>query len=168
LSDAEMDVLVVRALSRMPRYAPSRGFADRVMSRVRMPQPRSLVLSRRALAWAAQPRRALALAGAYVVAAVLGLAVAVPWLLASVPSLRVVYDQAAGRIAAWAGDLLLSVASWWVSSGFAEATTALPTSGFSLWLTIGAVTFAYTGAAVGLHFLLRTPKAAHAPARVSA
>ena len=81
LSDMELDALVVRSLSRLPAHAPSRVFSDKVMNRVGLPSPRAVVRYRRARAWLAEPRRALALGGAYAILAVVALVVAVPWLV---------------------------------------------------------------------------------------
>ena len=81
LSPSDLDQALVRDLSRLPQYSPSRAFSAAVMARVRLPQPRAVVLYRRARTWALEPRRALTLGGAYAVVASVALWLAVPWIL---------------------------------------------------------------------------------------
>jgi len=44
LEQDELDRLITRELSRLPCFAPSRGFQGRVMAQVRLPEPRALVV----------------------------------------------------------------------------------------------------------------------------
>ncbi len=162
LNDTELDAFVVRALSRLPAHAPSRRFADSVMARVQQPQPRPVVVYRRARAWVSQPRRALTLAGAYVAAATVALVVAVPWLVQHSPALQLGLDWTLAQAGGLIRDASLGLASWWVGSGLADATRAVPRSGAKLWLSLVSLTTVYGGCAVGLHLLLRAPRVAHA------
>jgi hypothetical protein len=168
LSDKEFDTLVVRELSRLPAHAPSRGFADRVMARVQLPQPRAVVLWRRARAWALEPRRAFVLAGAYAAAASIGLILAVPWVLQQAPALGAAVDWVAARVAGGVRELALDAAGWMVASGVAARMRDVSLSATQLWA--GGILFAvaYAGCAFGLHRLLRAPKVAHASVRVDA
>jgi hypothetical protein len=159
LTDNEMDAVVVRALSRLVAHAPSRSFASNVMVRVALPQPGPVVLFHRARAWASQPSHAMALAGGYALSAILAMAVVVPWLVGQLPAIRSV----AGWLVARGGELarqgLVTAAEWSVASGLAGLAQSLPLSGPRIWLAGVAVIVAYAGCAVGLHILLRTPKA---------
>lgn len=168
MTDTELDALIVRALSRLPSCAPTPRFASNVMARVELPQPRLLVLGRRAVSWVREPRRALAFAGVYAVAAGLALVVAVPWLFANFPALQLGLDWAMTQTATLMRNTSLSAASWWVSSGIADATRVVPRSGPALWLSIGTLAAGYAGAAFGLHVLLRAPRVTDAPVHASA
>jgi len=163
LTDAELDAAVVRALSRLSPFAPSHGFGDRVMARVQLPQPAPVVLYHRARAWAAQPRHALALAGGYAASALLATAVVVPWLLARLPEIGFTAEWVAGRLTAAARQGLLTLAQWAASSGAADLLGSLSLSGGRLWLAISSLTLGYAGCAVGLHYLLRTPRGKDVP-----
>ena len=166
LRDAELDATVVRALSRLPSHAPTRGFADRVMARVRLPQPSPVVLYRRARAWAAQPRHALALASGYAAAALIAMAFVVPWLLAHLPAIGFTAEWAAGRASGAARQGLLTLAQWVTSSGAADRFQSLSLSGGRLWLAISALTLGYAGCAAGLHYFLRTPRGKDVPVQL--
>lgn len=164
LGDAELDATVVRALSRLPSHAPSRGFADRVMARVQLPQPSPVVLYRRARAWAAQPRHALALAGGYAASALVAMALVVPWLLAHLPAISFTAEWVAGRASGAARQGVLTLARWVASSGAADLLQ--PLSGGRLWLAISALTLGYAGCAAGLHYFLRTPRGKDVPVQL--
>jgi hypothetical protein len=166
LDDADMDATVVKVLSRLPVIAPSRGFADRVMARVNLPQPGPVVLYRRARAWAAQPRHALALAGGYAVSAVVAIMIVVPWLLARLPQIGFAGQWAIARASGAAREALLTVAGWTVSSGAADLFRSLQLSGGRLWLAIAALTIGYAGCALGLHHLLRAPRGKDVPVQL--
>jgi hypothetical protein len=148
----------VRSLSRLPAYAPSRGFEAAVMARVVLPQPRAVTLYRRAVAWAAEPRRALALAGSYAVAALVALGVAVPWLLAHSPQISFGFDWALGRSLALVHQASAAFAAWTLSSGLAERFQSLPISSPAALAAASLIAAAYAGCAVGLRYLLRTPR----------
>ena len=162
LTDTELDELIVRSLSRLPTYGPSRGFADRVMNRVALPSPAPVVAWRRARSWARQPRRAMALAGAYVLTATIAMIVAVPWLLSNSPALRHGWDWVMARGAGAFRDIAFTVASWTVSSGIAGLFKSIPLSGPQVWAVALGATAAYAGCAIGLHRLLRAPRASNA------
>lgn len=161
-SDNELDALVVRSLSRLPGHAPSRAFADKVMDRVALPSPRAVTRYRRARAWLVEPRRALILAGAYAVVAVISLAVAVPWLLNNSPAIRFAFDWSTSRGELMARGIALAAARWTVSSGLASVVSALGLTSRQLWALAAGAAVMYAGCAIGLHSLLRTPKASHA------
>ncbi len=158
LSELEMDAIVVRSLARLGARAPSRGFADRVMSRVALPQPRAVVLYHRARAWAAEPRHALALAGAYALSAVVALAVVVPWLLVQLPAIGFLANRVETKVVALVRDGVVAVAEWLLSVGLTDALRSLPISATGLWVGGIGLALGYAGCAVGLHLLLRAPK----------
>lgn len=162
LTDIEFDALVVRSLARLSSHAPSRVFADKVMNRVQLPAPRPLLAYRRVKSWARQPRRALALAGAYAGLASIALLVAVPWLLGNSPALRFAFDWTVGKGVGLFRDLAISVTSWTMSSGLAGLFKSIPLSGPQVWVLAFTATAAYAGCAIGLHFLLRAPRDKHA------
>ena len=126
LTDQELDALVVRSLSRLPAFAPSRGFEAAVMARVLLPQPRPVALYRRAWAWAAEPRRAMVLAASYAVAALVALGTVVPWLIAHGPHISFGVDWALGRSLAVVHQASGAFAGWTLSSGLAERLQSLP------------------------------------------
>ena len=167
LSDTELDAIVVRSLSRLPMYGPSRSFSTKVMNRVALPSPRAVMAWRRARAWALQPRRALMLAGGYAVMAAVALSVAVPWLVRHSPAIAFAYDWTVTRTGGLLRDVALGVASWTVSSGLAGIFKSIPLSGPSVWALAFGATAAYAGCAVGLHYLLRAPGDKHATAQLS-
>ena len=158
LSPSELDQALVRDLSRLPLYSPSRVFAAGVMARVRRPQPRALVLYRRARAWALEPRRALVLGSAYAAVAGAALWVAVPWVFAHSPAI----DFVAGRVSSWfvgvVRDAALAAAGWAVTSGLTEFVRSLSLTGERLWFAAGTLVVGYASCAAGLHYLLRTPR----------
>jgi hypothetical protein len=166
LSNEELDALVVTALARLPVLSPSRGFADSVMAQVQLPRPLLVRHFARFRAWISQPRRALAFAGGYIVAASIALVVAVPWLVERMPAIEFAWRWVASGAATSLRDASLAVASWWVTSGLSDVAGGLPTSGAKLWMAVLALTFMYGGCAIGLHRLLRAPRMGHAPARV--
>ncbi len=161
-SDNELDALIVQRLSRLPSYAPSRAFGDKVMNRVGLPSPRAVTRYRRARAWLAEPRRALALAGAYAVFAIISLAVAVPWLINHSPAIRFALDWTSSRVALMSRGTALAAARWTLSSGLAGVFSGLKLSARQLWAIGAAVVTLYAGCAFVLQSLLRTPKASHA------
>lgn len=158
LSEQEMDAILVRTLSRLGAYAPSRAFAQRVMTRVALPQPRPVVLYHRACSWAAQPRHALALASAYAFSAVVALAVVVPWLAVRLPAIGFVADWLVTKAGMLVRDGVVAVAEWSVASGMADFVRSLPLSGAGLWIAGIGIALGYAGCAFGLHLLLRAPK----------
>lgn len=158
MSPEELDALVVGSLARLPALGPSRGFADNVMNRVQLPSPRPLVAYRRVRGWLAQPRRALAFAGAYAAVATLALIALVPWLLNNIPALSFAFDWMVARSTGLVREAALSAASWTVSSGLTGLLKSVPLSGPQIWVLSFAATAAYAGGAIGLHFLLRAPR----------
>jgi hypothetical protein len=158
LSDHDLDIVITRSLARLPHERPSAGFTSRVMDRVQLPPARALVLFRRARSWAAQPRRAAALAGSYAVMAAVTLGIVVPWITANAAAIRFAFGWGLNRIAAFGGEIGLGIAGWAVNTGLADALRSVPLSGASVWVAAGLLITAYAGCAVGLHLLLRAPK----------
>jgi hypothetical protein len=158
----ELDALIVRSLSRLPTHAPSRVFSDKVMNRVGLPSPRAVVRYRRARAWLAEPRRALALAGAYAIIAIAAMVITVPWLVQHSPAIRFAIDWSTSRAELMARGIAMASARWAITSGIAGLLKAIPVSGRQLWAVGAGVVALYAGCAYGLHALLRTPKASHA------
>ncbi|HWO88056.1 MAG TPA: hypothetical protein VNL98_02780 [Gemmatimonadales bacterium] len=169
LSDEELDLLVVRALSRLPAVSPSRGFSDRVMARVQLPPPRPLALIARARAWLSEPRRAIAFAVGYAIAASIALIITVPWLLTSVPEVRTAAQWLGSQLAAAGRDLVISTAGWAVKAGLTGALRGLSLSDPAFWVACFGVSAAYTACVVGLQRVLHAPaRRSDASARVSA
>ncbi len=158
LHDSDLDALVLRELSSLTSLAPSRGFQDRVMARVSLPQPAALVLLERARAWALQPRRAVALATAYAACVVATVLLAAPWVLAHASFLTLGATWAARQIGGWLDATALAVASWGVRSGVVEALRAAAGSGARLWATLATVAVAYAASGYCLHLLLKAPR----------
>jgi hypothetical protein len=167
LGDNDMDAVVLRALARMPRPLPSLGFADRVMARVRLPQPRAVVLMHRVRSWALEPRRALALAGAYAVAATIALGFSIPWLIQHSATIRAGTDWLTVRTSGVAREWMLTAASWAMSTGLTDLFKSLSLTGGRLWVAAGALTAGYAACALGLHFLLRAPRGTNGAVPVS-
>jgi len=162
LGDGDRDAAVIRALSRLPSYSPGPDFSDRVMLRVRLPEPKSVALMSRAVQWAREPRRAFVLAGAYAVSAAAALVLLVPWLFQNITALQLGLDWAGGRLLAFVSQGTQAAASWTVSSGLAEWFSSLSLDGMRLAFVLAGVTAAYAGCATMLRFLLRAPRGAHA------
>ncbi len=162
--DRDSDARLIRELSRLPSLSPSPGFSDRVMARVRLPQPKTLVLWGRAKTWALEPRRALALAGSYAIAASVALAYFVPWLLAHSTAIRVAADWAWAQAAGGVRDWSLAAANWVVSTGAVDWARSLPIGRGGLVLAGTGLVAAYAGCALGLRYLLREPRRAHVDA----
>jgi len=158
LDHSDLDALVLRELSRMPSYAPSRGFPDRVMARVVMPRPAALVLLQRAGAWALQPRRAVALATAYATCVVATILLAGPWVAAHASFFTLGASWVAGQVGGWLNAAALAVASWGVRSGLVDAVRSAAGTGPRLWATIATASIAYAASGYGLHVLLKAPR----------
>jgi len=167
-TDNELDAMIVRSLSRLPRHGPSRDFASRVMNRVQLPQPRAVRAYRRARVWLSQPRHAMALAAAYATVAVLALIVAVPWLFEHSPAIRLMADWTMGHVGALMREATITVAGWAVSSGLTRVIRSVSLTGPQVWALAFGATAAYTGCAVGLRHLLRAPRDKHAAATIQA
>jgi hypothetical protein len=163
LEQDDFDRLITRELSRLPSFAPSRGFGDRVMAHVRLPDPYAVVVFRRARAWALQPRRAFALAGAYAACAAIALGVVVPWGLEHAPSLSYGAGLAWTRLSAAASDLGIRLAGWVLSSRYYETLRSLPVRREHLVPLAALLTVAYAAAGVALHRLLKSPGGKRVP-----
>jgi hypothetical protein len=158
LDVGELDAAVLRQLSSLPTFGPGRGFADRVMARVRRPQPVPVVLLRRAGAWALQPRRAVSLAAAYAVCVAVGLRLAVPWVTAHAPAISVVASWIAGQASALLDAAALTAASWAVQLGVLDAIRSAAGAGPRLWAALAALTIGYAACGYGLRVLLKAPR----------
>lgn len=164
-NDKDFDARLVRELSRLPSFTPSPGFGDRVMARVRLPQPRTVVLWRRARSWAMEPRRALALAGSYAALAGVALAYLVPWLLAHSAAIRMAADWTGTQVVGALREWLFAAAGWVASSGVADRVRALPIGPGGLVVAALGLTVAYGAGAIALRYLLRAPRRAHVASR---
>jgi len=159
----DLDALIVRELSRLPAFEPSRGFSRRVMAQVRLPEPKAVVLLRRAHAWALQPRRALALAGAYAACAVVALGIAVPWVVQHSASLSYGAGLAADKTLASARELGMALAGWvWTSRSW-DALRSIPVLREHLVPFLALLSAAYAGAGVALHRLMKNPEGKRVP-----
>jgi hypothetical protein len=163
LDQDELDRIIVRELSRLPFHAPSRGFEGRVMAQVRLPAPRFVVTLRRAQAWALEPRRAFALAGAYSVCAAIALGFAVPWLIQHSAPLHSAWDTLAARSVAFARDLGMSVAGLILTSRPYETLRGLPLLREHFVPVLVLLSAAYAAAGVALHHLLKDPRGKRVP-----
>ena len=165
LDDSGLDARVVRELSRLPSLAPRPGFSDRVMARVRPPAPGAVVLFRRAVTWAREPRRALALAGAYALSATVALALLLPWLLANSAQLRTALDRVGVQVLGTLRDWALGAATWSVTSGLVDFVRSLDLGSGRVAFAAVALTACYGGCALTLHYLLRAPRGTNVPAQ---
>ena len=160
----DLDLTVLRELTALGSFAPSRGFPDRVMARVRLPQPAAVVLFRRAGAWVMQPRRAVALATAYAASVVIAVRLALPWLAAHAPALKLGVAWVGTQLGALGNAVALNVADWVVRSGAADAVRAATSSGKAVPI-LAALTIGYAVGGYGFYALLRTPRRNDALAR---
>jgi hypothetical protein len=163
LEPNDLDGIIIRELSRLPSFEPTRGFADRVMTQVRLPEPRAVVALRRARAWVLQPRRALALAGAYAACAIVALGVALPWVLQHSATLSytagTIAESALHAVREWGMALaarVLTSPSW-------ETVRSLPILREHLVPFLALLSVAYAGAGVALHRLLKAPGGKRVP-----
>jgi hypothetical protein len=157
LEQDDFDRLITRELSRLPSFAPPRDFESRVMAQVRLPDPKAVVVFRRARDWALQPRRALALAGAYAVCAAIALGVAAPWVLQHVPSLSYGASLALTKLTAAASESGMTLVGWVLSSRSYEMLRSLPVRREHIVPLAALLTVAYAAAGVALHRLLKSP-----------
>jgi len=167
LHEDELDRFITRELSRLPFHSPSRGFEGRVMAQVRLPAPRTVVALRRAQAWALEPRRAFALAGAYAACAVIALGFALPWVLHHSAPIALGLDAVGAWFVAAARDLGMRLAGWVLTSRTYETLRALPVLREHLVPILALVTAAYGAAAIALHRLLKDPRGKHVPVSTS-
>jgi hypothetical protein len=168
LSDEELDALLVRAISRLPSERPARGFADRVLARVRLPGPGPVALLGRLRAWVSHPTRPFALAASYAVVAVVALALVVPWLATHSTAIGYALDWMVARSLVLVREVALGAAGWAVSSGIAGVVDSAALSGPRLWLGGLVLTAGYALSAAGLGFLLRAPRRKDAYVRIQA
>ncbi len=152
-----LDALIVRELSRLPSLEPSRGFADRVMAQVRLPEPRAVVALRRARAWVLEPRRALALGAAYAACAIVALGFAVPWVLQHSAGIGYGAGLVADRVLAAAREAGMAVAGRIFTSPSWETLRSLPVLREHLVPLLALLSVGYAAAGVALHRLLKTP-----------
>lgn len=163
LEQDELDRRIIRELSRLPFHAPSPGFERRVMGQVRLPAPRLVVALHRAQAWAMEPRRAFALAAAYSLCAVVGLGVAVPWLMQHSAPVHTAWDTAAAWTLAVVRDVGMSLAALVLTSKPYETLREWPFLRQHLVPLLALVSAAYAAAGVALHHLLKDPRGTRVP-----
>jgi hypothetical protein len=157
LDQDDFDRFITRELSRLPSLAPPRDFEHRVMAQVRLPDPKAVIVFRRARAWVLQPRRALALAGAYAACAAIALGIAVPWGLQHAPSLAYGASLALSKVTGAASDLGMTLVGWLLASRTFETLRSLPVRREHLVPLAALLTVAYAAAGVALHRLLKSP-----------
>lgn len=158
LAADELDAVIVRELSRLPIYAPSRSFTERVMAQVALPEPRALVTLRRARAWALQPHRVLALASGYAVTAAIALGVAVPWLLAHASSIGFATSWLEARAIGAVREGVIGAAGWVMASSLYGFVRSLSLSSGNLAVIFSGLSVGYAVCILGLHQLLRAPR----------
>lgn len=164
LDAGDLDLTVLRELTALRSFAPSRDFSDRVMSRVRLPQPAAVVLFRRAGAWVMQPRRAVALATAYAASVAIALRLALPWLSSHAPALRLGASWIGTQLSSLVNSVALTAANWAVQSGVADAVRAAASSG-KVWPAFAALSIGYAVGGYGFYTLLKMPGRSDALAR---
>jgi hypothetical protein len=164
LDAGNLDLTVLRELTALGSYAPSREFSDRVMARVRLPQPAALVLFRRAGAWVMQPRRAVTLATAYAASVIIALRLAVPWLQAHAGALRLGVAWIGAQVASSFDAATMGLADWAVQSGVAGAIRSATSSGVVV-PALAAVAVGYAAAGLCFYALLKSPGRTDALAR---
>jgi hypothetical protein len=156
LDAGDLELAVLRELTALRSFAPSRGFSDLVMARVRLPQPAAVVLFRRAGAWVMQPRRAVALATAYAASVAIALRLTLPWLGAHAPALKLGASWLGTQVSALFNSVILTAADWAVRSGAADAVRAVASSG-KVWPALAALSIGYAVGGYGFYALLKTP-----------
>ena len=156
LDAGDLDLGVLRELTALRSFAPGRGFSDRVMAQVRLPQPAAVVLFRRAGAWVMQPRRAVALATAYAASVVIALRLALPWVEAHAGALKLGVAWIRTQLSGWFDAAAMGTADWAVRSGAAEAVRAAASSGIVL-PALAALTIGYAVGGYGFYALLKNP-----------
>lgn len=159
----DLDAFIVRELSRLPAFEPSRAFSHRVMAQVRLPEPKAVVALRRARAWVLQPRRALALAGAYAACAVIALGIAAPWVAQHSASLSYGAGLAADKALAAAREFGMALAGWIWSSRPWGALRSAPLLREHLVPVLALLSASYAAAGVALHHLMKTPGGKRVP-----
>ena len=164
LDAGDLDFTVLRELTALRSFAPSRGFSDRVMSRVSLPQPAAVVLFRRAGAWVMQPRRAVTLATAYAASFVIAVRLAVPWLEAHAATLKLGVAWVGTQLGALFNSVAMRAADWAVQSGAAHAVREAASSGFVV-PALATLTIGYAVGGYGFYALLKTPGRSDALAR---
>ena len=164
LDAGDLDLAMLRELTALRSFAPSRDFSDRVMARVRLPQPAAVVLFRRAGAWVMQPRRAVALATAYAASVAIALRLSLPWLANHSSALRLGASWLGMQLSTFANTATLAVAAWAVRSGVADAVRSAASSG-KVWPAVAALSIGYAVGGYGFYALLRTPGRTDALAR---
>lgn len=157
------DGLIVRELSRLPSLEPSRGFADRVMAQVRLPEPKAVIALRRARVWVLQPRRALALGAAYAACAAVALGFAVPWVLQHSASIGYGAGLAADQVVQAVRQAGMELAARVLASPSWETVRSLPVLRDHLVPLLALLSLAYAGAGVALHRLMKTPGGKRVP-----
>ena len=164
LDAGDLDAAVLRELTALRGFAPGRGFPDRVMARVRLPQPAALVLLRRAGAWAIQPRRAVAFVTAYAASVAIALRLALPWVSSHWSAVRLGVSWLGAQVGALANTVALTGADWAVRSGVTDAMRTVASSG-KMWPALAAVSVGYAVGGYGFYVLLKTPGRTDALAR---
>jgi hypothetical protein len=154
----DLNAVVLRELTGLGPFAPSRAFADHVMARVRLPRPAAVVLLGRAGTWVLQPRRALALASAYVVCVAIAVRLAVPWLADHSPALSLATTWVGAHVGSAFDAAVLAVAGWAVSVGATDAFRSAAAAGPRLWAALASLSLGYAACGYGLHILLKTPR----------
>jgi hypothetical protein len=158
LDHSDLDALVLRELSSLPSFGPSRGFQDRVMARVNLPRPAAVVLLQRAGAWALQPRRAVTLATVYAACVVMTVLLAGPWVAAHAGVFMLGASWIGRHVGSAFDAAALAVATWGVRSGVVEALRSFAGNGPRLWATVATAAIAYAVSGYGLHVLLKAPR----------
>ena len=102
--------LVVAELEHMPHFAPSLGFADRVMARVQVFEPAHVAALDTARRWVPQSRSARVLGGLAAAAVAMVLSVGAIWLGTRIDAVvfftGLVVDRARGAMLAGLGDVI--------------------------------------------------------------
>lgn len=156
LDAGDLDSAVLRELTALGSFTPRRGFSDRVMARVRLPQPAALVRLKRAGAWVLQPRRAVTLATAYAASVVVAIRLALPWIQGQSSALQLGVAWVGSQLSAFANGVALTVADIMVRTGGADALRSVTGSG-RLWTGLAALSVGYAVCGYGFYALLKSP-----------
>ena len=163
---AETERDVVSLIAALPLMSPTPGFADRVMARVAIPQPRTVrtldVIRRRVFA----SRRSLAFAASLLVLVAGSMAGSIVWTLGHQETLAALgawLTAQAGQVA-WLG--VRGIASNFIEQPWFAGLRALAASPGRLWLATALALVAYLSGVLALRRLLAlpTPRVAHASA----
>lgn len=155
LLEAEREL--VGLLNGMPRFAPSTGFLDAVMTRVALPDPFALRAFRNLRARLASSRRSLAFATSIAVVLAVTMGGSIVWTLTNQEVLAAIGSNVATEAASWFWLGLQALASNLVEQPWYEDARAAIGSPTRLALFSGMASLLYLSGVLALRRLLSLP-----------